>query len=33
MYLHIEFVNDPENFENIADGERYLAVIENLKTN
>lgn len=29
----VVFVNDPEIFEDIADDERYLAVIESLKTN
>lgn len=29
----VVFVNEPEIFEDIADDERYLAVIESLKTN
>lgn len=29
----VVFVNDPKIFENIAADERYLAVIESLKTN
>lgn len=29
----VVFVNDPDIFEDIADDERYLAVIESLKTN
>ena len=29
----VVFVNDPDSFEDIADDERYLAVIESLKTN